>query len=156
MGRMQGVLDFWERLKAVKSFTLHAESHAKEETGWNRLGSGEVVVSQENENVILFQEKGTWQMPESMAFSNVFRWTLDRTEGRVSLEHLRRGPTHPVFLFDLVAVGSYHLASVDAHLCGEDVYQAQVVWDSESIRLSWRVMGPKKNEEVECLYKRGE
>jgi hypothetical protein len=87
-----------------------------------------------------------------MTFSNTFRWTLDLSAGMISLEHLRQGLNNPVFLFHLAPTGNEHLASVESHLCEEDVYLAQVAWDLHHIRLSWRVIGPQKNEEMEYYY----
>ena len=92
------------------------------------------------------------QRNQNMSFSNTFRWTLDRSAGMISLEHLRLGPNNPVFLFHLAPTGPHLLASVESHLCEEDVYLAQVAWDIHSIRLSWRVIGPKKNEEMDYHY----
>lgn len=154
--RAEGPLlgSFWERLKTVKQMRLHAQSHAKNETGWNGRGKGEVIVTKESETRILFQERGVWQMqrPQEVTFTNTFRWTLDKKAGLISLEHLRLGPHAPVFLFHLAPVGEHFLASVDAHLCEEDAYLAQVVWDRHEVRLSWRVIGPRKNEEMEYHY----
>ena len=154
--RAEGALlvGFWERLKTVKQMRLHAKSHAKNETGWNGIGKGEVVVLKESDTTTLFQERGVWQMqrPQEVTFTNTFRWILDRKAGLISLEHLRLGPHAPVFLFHLAPVGEHFFASVDAHLCEEDAYLAQVVWDRYEIRLSWRVIGPRKNEEMEYHY----
>lgn len=148
------LFNFWERLKTVKQLNLHAKSHSKHETGWNGKGKGDVLVSKDNDTTLVFQERGSWivDLRQTMAFSNTFRWTLDRDAGMVSLEHLRLGPNAPVFLFHLAPTGSNLLASVESHLCEEDAYLAQVVWDRHSIRLSWRVIGPRKNEEMEYHY----
>ena len=85
-------------------------------------------------------------------FSNVFRWTLDRSAGVISLEHLRRGADHPVFLFHLAPSSKHSLSSVDSHLCEGDAYFGQVHFDRYSLRLNWRVIGPKKNEEIDYYY----
>jgi hypothetical protein len=148
------LLNFWDRLKTVKRLSLHAKSHSKHETGWNGKGKGDVLVTKEGEATLVFHERGAWQIRETqdMTFSNTFRWTLDRSAGMISLEHLRLGPNAPVFLFHLAPTGSHLLASVDSHLCAEDTYLAQAVWDRHSIRLSWRVIGPQKNEEMEYDY----
>ncbi len=148
------LLSFWERLKAVKQMALHAKSHSKNETGWNGKGKGDVLVAKEGDATLVFHERGSWQIrqDQNMSFSNTFRWTLDRSVGMISLEHLRLGPNAPVFLFHLAPTGNNLLASVDSHLCEEDAYLAQVVWDRHSIRLSWRVIGPQKNEEMEYHY----
>lgn len=142
----------WERLKTVKHFTRLAQS--RQENGWNGKGRGEVLATEPVENVLVFHERGSWQVQQGhvISFSNTFRWTLDRVGGMISLEHLRRGPNQPVFLFYLTPTRHHLLASIDSHLCEEDVYLATVPWDLHSIRLKWRVIGPKKNEEMECCY----
>lgn len=148
------LLSFWDRLKAVKQFTRLAHSRSRDESGWNGKGRGEVLVSKPAETILVFQERGSWQMKQGqdISFSNTFRWTLDRSAGMISLEHLRHGPDQPVFLFYLTPTSNNLLASVDSHLCEEDVYLATVPWDHHSIRLNWRIIGPKKNEEMEYCY----
>jgi hypothetical protein len=148
------LLNFWGKLKTVKNLTLHARSRSKDETGWNGKGKGSVLVSMDSPTVITFHERGSWQGEQNagIAFSNTFRWTLEQNTGMVSLEHLRFGPHHPVFLLHLSPIENHRLASVDSHLCKEDEYLAQVAWDQHGIRFSWRVIGPKKNEEIGCFY----
>jgi hypothetical protein len=148
------LFSFWNRLKAVQQFTRTARARSRDENGWNGKGRGEVIVSQPTDTVLIFHEKGSWQFQkgQDISFSNTFRWTLDRHTGMISLEHLRLGPDQPVFLFHLTPTSGHLLASVDSHLCEEDVYLATVPWDRHSIRLNWRVIGPKKNEEMEYCY----
>ncbi len=145
---------FWDRLQSVSQLTFHATTKSKEESGWNGKGKGEVLASKEGSNTLIFHEKGTWQGKPGgeVNFTNVFRWTLDRQAGVISLEHLRRGNDHPVFLFHLAPSGMHSLASVDSHLCGGDAYFGQIHFDRYSLRLNWRVIGPKKNEEIDYFY----
>lgn len=144
----------WERLVGVTRLTFHAKTKSKEDQGWNGKGHGDVIVAREGPNKLTFNEKGSWQDSQGaeVSFSNVFRWTLDRYSGMISLEHLRRGPEHPVFLFHLVPSGSNTLLSVDSHLCDGDTYFGQIRFDQHSLRLNWRVIGPKKNEEIDYFY----
>ncbi|NNM44282.1 MAG: winged helix-turn-helix transcriptional regulator [Chlamydiae bacterium] len=148
------LLLFWKRLTTLKQLSFHAKSKSKEETGWNGKGKAEILLTKESDNVLIFQEKGTWKAKDGneMDFSNCFRWTLDPIMGRISLEHLRRGMNHPVFLFQLAPSGKHTLSSVDTHLCGRDAYFGQAFCDRKCIRLTWRVIGPKKNEEIEYCY----
>jgi hypothetical protein len=148
------LLSFWERLKIVKEVALDARTRSKDGSGWNGSGKGNVLVAQDSAAILTLHERGSWQVQQTqnMTFSNTFRWTLDLSAGMISLEHLRKGPNYPVFLFHLAPTGNQHLASVESHLCEEDVYMAQVAWDRHHIRLSWRVIGPKKNEEMEYYY----
>ncbi len=151
--KIEVLLDFWQKLSAVTKLTFAAHSKSSESQGWNGKGAGEVAVAKEG-HVLIFQEKGSWQgkQGEEVSFSNVFRWTLDRHAGIIALEHLRRGPDHPVFLFHLTPSGPHSLASVDSHLCEGDTYFGQIQFDRYTLRLNWRVIGPKKNEEIDYYY----
>lgn len=148
------LLAFWHKLSAVKNLSFNAKTKSKEEPGWDGRGQGEVVTTREGSNVLIFNEKGMWQNKQGteVSFSNVFRWTLDCHAGVISLEHLRRGADNPVFLFHLAPSNKHSLSSVDSHLCGGDTYFGQIHFDPNSLRLNWRVIGPKKNETIDYYY----
>ncbi|HSX03346.1 MAG TPA: DUF6314 family protein [Rhabdochlamydiaceae bacterium] len=148
------LLTCWEKLSSVKHLFFNAKTKSKLESGWNGKGKGEVLVTKEGENVLIFSEKGSWkgEKGKDIDFSNTFRWTLDRSAKMISLEHLRRGPQNPVFLFHLAPSGSHSLASIDSHFCEEDAYFGQIFYDLHCLRLNWRVIGPKKNEELDYYY----
>lgn len=148
------LLAFWEKLATVTQVTFQAKTQAKEDSGWNGKGKGEVTVTKEGLNTLIFTEKGSWQnqQGEMINFSNAFRWTLDRQACLISLEHLRRGVERAVFLFYLTPSSSQTLSSVDSHLCGGDIYFGSIQFDSHHLKLNWRVIGPKKNEDIHYYY----
>lgn len=152
--KTQVLLAFWEKLLNVTKLTFHAKTNSKDGGGWNGKGQGEVISTKHGDNVLIFNEKGTWRGKQdvNVSFSNVFRWTLDCHAKMISLEHLRHGSERPVFLFHLTPSGKHSLSSVDSHLCAEDTYFGQIHFDNHSLRLSWRVIGPKKNEELDYYY----
>lgn len=152
--KVQILLAFWDKLRGVTQLTFHAKTQSKNEKGWNGKGQGEVIIIKEGSNTLIFNEKGTWQGKQGgeVSFNNIFRWTLDRNTGVISLEHLRRGPDHPVFLFHLAPSGKYSLSSVDSHLCEGDTYFGQIHFNHHNLRLNWRVIGLKKNEEIDYFY----
>lgn len=152
--KVQVLLAFWDKLMGVTQLTFHAKTQSKDEKGWNGKGQGEVIITKEGSNTLIFHEKGTWQGKQGgeVSFSNIFRWTLVRSTGVISLEHLRRGPDHPVFLFHLAPSGKHSLSSVDSHLCEGDTYFGQIHFNHHNLRLNWRVIGPKKNEEIDYFY----
>ncbi|MDR2539376.1 MAG: winged helix-turn-helix domain-containing protein [Chlamydiales bacterium] len=152
--KTQILLALWEKLASVTQLIFHAKTKSKEESGWNGKGQGKVVIVKKGFNTLIFHEKGTWQgkQDEEVSFSNIFRWTLDRNAGVISLEHLRRGPDQPVFLFHLAPSGKNSLSSIDSHLCEGDTYFGQIHFDPYNLRLHWRVIGPKKNEEIDYFY----
>jgi hypothetical protein len=145
---------FWERLMQVRQLTFKARSRSRDNSGWNGQGRGEVVVTREESTILLFNEKGSWRGGDGgeVNFSNQFRWTLDREAGVIALEHLRRGPDNPTLIFHLAISGNRSLSSVDSHLCEGDSYFGQIHFDRDGLRLSWRVIGPKKNEELDYIY----
>jgi hypothetical protein len=147
------LMKFWGKLATIKQLTFSAKTKSQEKSGWNGNGKGEVVMTKEEENVYIFNEKGSWQGKQGeFSFSNIFRWTLDRQTAVISLEHLRRGWEHPIFLFHLTPSGHSSLASVDSHLCEGDTYFGQLFFDRYGLRLTWRVVGPKKNEIMDYYY----
>ncbi|WP_316359417.1 DUF6314 family protein [Candidatus Neptunichlamydia sp. REUL1] len=152
--KLRTLLDFWEKLATVHQLTFNANSKSSQEHGWNGRGTGQVVVIIDSHSTLTFNEKGHWKgrTGPSVSFSNTFRWTLDRTAGVISLEHLRRGLDHPVFLFHLVPTSEYSLSSIHSHLCDDDSYFGQVDFDEQGLRLNWRVIGPKKNETIDYFY----
>lgn len=152
--KQQTLLAFWKKLAEIKELSFIAKTKSKEESGWNGRGKGAVEVTPEGNSTLIFQEKGSWQNKHGtdMDFSNVFRWTLDRDASVIALEHLRRGKDNPTFLFHLAPSSSRSLSSVNSHLCGGDTYLGQVHFDPNNFRLKWRVIGPKKNEEIDYYY----
>lgn len=148
------IQNVWNRLHAIKKLKFSAISLTQTATGWNGIGKGDVYVRKVSEKSLIFEEKGSWTTLNGgdITFRNVFRWTLDPFLNVISLEHLRQGENHPVFLFDLIQTNKETLASVDSHICKEDIYVGQIRCYPHLIKLNWRVLGPKKNEEIDYLY----
>jgi len=157
--KMQVLLNFWDQLGKISQLSFQSakavqEGSLQDTSGWEGKGYGEVRAVKQGDRVLVFYEKGSWssQVVSKMAFSNVFRWTLDRYAGVITLEHLRHGADHPVFLFHVAPAGPSALASMGSHLCGEDTYLGHIHFDEKVIHLNWRVIGPKKNEEIRYHY----
>lgn len=144
----------WKRLLNIHHLSFSAKSKSLVKSGWNGTGKGCVEVKSEDEGSCIFSERGTWSSAEGQEFdfSNVFRWSIDQALGAVTLEHLRFGPQHPVFLFNLVPVADNILESVSPYICNEDTYVGQLRCDDHYIQLLWKTLGPKKNEEIDYLY----
>ncbi len=141
----------WQRLKAVKMLLINAKLHTEIPI---KKGKGDAKVIEENPSVILFQESGVWQIEndQEIQFSNSLRWTLDLASGTIGLEHLRHGATKPVFLFHLKPKSETLLVSVDSHLSGPNAYFGQIQLGAHFLQLSWKIIGPKRNDRIECLY----
>ncbi|MBI2743934.1 MAG: winged helix-turn-helix transcriptional regulator [Chlamydiales bacterium] len=144
---------FWQKLTSVHLLSFSAKARHGEEQSV-KVGKAEVVVNSPTSNTLVFQEKGYWlvdQIPTT-AFSSSFRWTLDLSASLITLEHLRYGATHPVFLLHLAPTEPFLLESVDAHLCSGDCYLGNIVWSPNAIQLHWRIIGPHKNDELTYHY----
>lgn len=152
------VLKVWKRLASVSRLTVHVktkEQRPLENTrGYSNKGVGEVAVKREGEGVLIFSEKGQWHrsLSDPVGFTNLFRWTLDRMSSSITLEHLRHGIEDPVALLQLTPSSPHSLSSNDSQLCAEDIYFGQLFFDEERLCLNWRVIGPKKNEEIHYYY----
>lgn len=146
------LIAFWERLKQVKQFVRIVAS--RHENGWNGDGRGAVFVSQPTGTILIFHERGSWhtKLGQDINFSNTWRWTIDRSAGVITLEHLRLGPNQPVFLCQLRPLHVHLLAAIAPHVCAADIYMATVHWNHHSICLNWRIIGLQKNEELESCY----
>lgn len=153
LNRRKELLAFWQKLSNVRQMLISAQLKNNEEPS-TQSGKAEVTVSAPSPTTLIFQEKGHWLTDgfPSTSFSNSFRWTLDINSSLISLEHLRYGATHPVFLLHFTPTKSKVLESVDAHLCAEDTYLGNIRWDSHSIDFHWRIIGPKKNNQLLYHY----
>jgi len=140
----------WKRMQTVRQVTFQFRS----KKGGKGYGTGSVVLETPRDGQLIYREKGSWQGLENQefCFRNSFRWTRNRLDGMLTLEHLRFGDHNPVFLFHLVPAGGEYLESLHAHLCGQDTYFGQLEIKESVIDLTWRILGPKKNDEVKYSY----
>jgi hypothetical protein len=148
------IFNVWNKLEMIRSLSFSANSQGQGNTGWNGIGRGHVKVKKQTNHTLVFEEQGSWISKAGIefTFSNIFRWTMDRFKNLITLEHLRFGEHNPVFLFHLAQTGVDTLESVNSHICEEDTYLGQVRCSDHSLKLNWRIIGPKKNEEIEYIY----
>ena len=149
MGKNDASLQMlWERLLSVSAlkqdfrFGQHQAS-----------GEGEVVVSSTDQQII-WAEKGKWVPPNgtSIPFTNSYYW-LKLEDASLEVGHLRLGPENPVKLVELVPTEDPNeWISVSPHLCGEDLYAAEVKLLAEKLLLYWDIQGPNKKQELRYTY----
>lgn len=135
---------FWQRLSQVEKISIRTKTHGG--------AFGKVEVIQEKPDVILFTENGSWVGGSELHFYNKLRWSIDFTNGLVSLEHLRYGIDAPVFLFHLAPVGPKTLQSIDSHLGGEECYFGRIAFTKQHICFSWRILGATLIESLHYVY----
>lgn len=141
------------RLRAVRALQFSVKS-SSQTSGWNAGGNGTVIVDMVDNSTITFTESGKWRCDsgKELEFSNVYRWTLAEDAGTIRLEHLRFGRNQPIYLFDLAPTDETTFQSVSPHCCGEDLYTAIMEFKKAAIYLHWMVKGPKKDEQICCIY----
>ncbi|NGX61827.1 MAG: hypothetical protein K940chlam9_01316 [Chlamydiae bacterium] len=144
------LLATWKQLQAIEKVDFRFRSRGGEQGE----GAGEVSVEYDGKGAIVFRESGVWKGAgdREFRFSNLFRWTLSRIDSLLTLEHLRYGVHNPVFLFHLIPTEENLFASVHAHQCGEDTYLGHLAAKSKALELTWRILGPRKNDVVTYLY----
>jgi hypothetical protein len=143
------LLACWGKLKGICRLTMVVSQQNEIE---EKQAEGKVQVIEETPSMLLFWESGHWQDEKRMQFTNALRWTLELSNGSIGLEHLRQGRSHPVFLFHLKPAKKGRLVSIDPHVCGRDTYLGQVDLGPHFLKLSWRIVGPKKNDWIEIRY----
>ncbi|MCH9633063.1 MAG: hypothetical protein S4CHLAM6_14140 [Chlamydiae bacterium] len=143
---------FFEKLSHVTNLRCTAESTI-EGKKILKVGQASVQVQVLDANSFIYNEKGTWIMPElATDFINTLRWTFDKKNKKVRLEHLHRGKDEAVFLFDFTYDKPNHLIALDAHLCPPDSYTAKINYGADYIEYQCRVLGPEKNELLTYYY----
>lgn len=146
------IAGLWERLSKSQTLVFSAKTRQGEQ---KKVQSGKAEVSViQAPSTLIYQEKGYWlndDLPGTV-FTNAFRWSLDQSQSLISLEHLRYGLNRPVFLFHLAPVRAGIFESVDSHLCLEDTYLGSLIWNEKSIHFHWRIIGPRKNDELIYRY----
>lgn len=151
----QDILEsFWKRLKGIKHLSFAAQSKQANLSGWNGTGKANVQSESPSPYSLIFYEQGIWtaENGKTFDFKNCYRWTLDPAKALISLEHLRRGPDKPVFLFELTPVTATEFQTVHPYLCRDDTYFATLTLKPKAIAFHWRILGPRKNEEIDYLY----
>ncbi len=142
---MEWIQIAWQKFLKVTSFSTIVVSEGK--NSFSRNGKGSVMVEME-QNVIFFHEEGDWK--DGITFSNKLRWT--KKEDRISLEHIRYGIDHPIYLFSLVPQGK-SLVCDQAHLCGDDTYLGSLKMDGDSLNLQYAIQGPSKLMKIFISYR---
>lgn len=134
---------FWEQLKTIQTLVIRCEK----EDLWQGFANINVVL--ENEQTIIFHEKGEWEK-QNISFTNTLRWTLHSDS--ISIEHLRFGLQTPVFLLYLTPTEHNCLDTISPHYCQRDTYSARAFWTQEAIHFFWNVQGPLKNYKIYSYY----
>lgn len=142
----------WNQLKCVSTVALISKSNNPTDKKAIK-GNGKVSVKQDNQTII-FTEQGSWKGERNQVhnYSNSFRWTWNRLEGMISLEHLRYGSNNPTFLFHLIPSKGNRLESECSHACGDDTYFGWLSYSDLFLQLHFRTIGPRKNEELQYIY----
>jgi hypothetical protein len=144
----------WQRLLQVKHLSFSAQSKAEQPSGWNGIGKAKVEIHPVAARSVIFKEQGNWTSHEGKQFDfkNALRWTWHASKLVFILEHLHYGPEHPIVLFELKPISLTQFEVVQPFLCKQDTYLAHLYCDQHFIQLHWRVIGPKKNEEMHYIY----
>lgn len=142
--------ELWSSLSQVKKLNLNALSL---QPAWSGEAEGLVDVSNVGDDVLIFSESGEWNSGNKpvIKFFNIYRWRFV-SDAILELAHLRNGMDSPVHLLDFKKAGDSEWHSKKPHLCREDIYNAVLLVEKDSILLNWTVEGPEKKQTVKCLY----
>jgi len=140
----------WKHLSTVSQMSIHFQLKKNNSIATSKKGKGSVKVNQEP-NKLIFEEKGVWT-EDQLSYHNKYRFSLNRYENLITLEHLRFGENNPVFLFHLAPTKQNILESITPHLCKRDTYFGWLEITELFLHLHIRTIGPNKNEKIEYAY----
>lgn len=147
--------DLWEKLNSIKQMESPAYCRKIPPSYEPRKGQAQVTIQKNEKGLITFFEKGKWverNSKQTIAFTNLFRWSLHKESGEITLQHLRFGKEKPITLVTLAQVEKHLYRSFLPLECKEDTYTATAFFDKHYIHLHWRIIGPKKNEQISVVY----
>ncbi|MFA8300950.1 MAG: DUF6314 family protein [Hyphomicrobiales bacterium] len=143
--------NLWNKLRKISQLRFYISSVTSHGVHKSE-GQGNVLVSQNSDDMIVFEESGTWVYDNTQPdFVNSMFWRK-LNKNSINHGHMRYGVDEPVELvmFMLLADGSW--VSARPHLCGEDVYSAKILCNEDEIRIEWEVKGPYKNYSKVIIY----
>ena len=144
----------WKKLEAASQVLYVAHDRSGHEANTTGQGSGSISISRESPYQLTFEEEGSWKMENGLSFNyrNFFRWSVDSSRGILSVEHLRFGKDHPVFLFHLIPVSDSLLEPVATHVNGDETYFGYLENKVHGLKLCCRTISPQKNESITYFY----
>ncbi|MED7820251.1 MULTISPECIES: DUF6314 family protein [unclassified Francisella] len=146
-------MSLFSKLAKINYFEFESSSGEKSQTGWNGYAKGSVITKVEQDS-IYFKEQGYFKLDKASReakIENEYIWQkID--SNRIRLFHARFGYNNLVNLFDLVPKDKDSWHSENQHVCVDDLYSAELSILDKSIELSWKIVGPKKNELIKYMY----
>lgn len=128
-----------EQLSYIKNFEF-VHSNNAHNSEWEAEGYG-TVETELKELTLLIHEKGKLKtvFNKEINCENTYRLIWNKEDNSISLEHLRFGENHPVFLFTLKEAQPYTWKSAHSHYCDLDLYDAELIISDDKILLNWTV-----------------
>jgi len=143
-----------EHLRHVLSSRTRFDVQAR--TGDSQLlrGHGTVRALRPNSGTVIFDEAGLWTFDDcsNIAFHNIYSWSLQSESPTLSLSHLRYGRNAAVHLVDFIEAPGNEWESASPYACGADIYTARINYSGCVLKLSWRIHGPDKRQQLDYTY----
>lgn len=146
--------EVWKKLEATSQVLYVAHDRLSHKESTTGQGNGVVTLTQGGPYQMTFEEEGSWRLDTGLSFNyrNFFRWSVDSLRGILSVEHLRFGKDHPVFLFHLVPISDRLLESVATQTNGDETYFGYLENKAHGLKLCCRTISPQKNESITYYY----
>ncbi|MEM1186229.1 MAG: DUF6314 family protein [Planctomycetota bacterium] len=113
--------------------------------------TGTVQVEAHAIGFMLYEHREVRTSTTTLDATDVSRWTVE--SDRVVVEHLRRGPDHPVRLAVFRSYDRLTATTVETHLCPPDVYIARLGLSDDGVDLTWNIQTPRGTETIANRYR---
>ncbi len=150
----QLIARIWDRLLSLRFVSFTAVSESK---SFTMEGEGTVEIQALDHNHIEQRDRGSWrgEREQRFTFSNSYRWSRAGDNAKLAIEHTRHGQDRAVYLLTLTpdAERANVCCSEQPHLCGADLYRAELTLDTGELRLRWEITGPEKRDQIDARYR---
>lgn len=140
----------WEKFSLCNYFKIQTRSLLLPHKEWN-FGEGYILQTWLSSSSWSIQEKGYWTNLSSrkLNFFNNWHWNIDSSTETVCIRRFRHFNS-PVILSLKHSAG--RLISTAPYICGKDYYYLFIDLGLKKIKYHWKIIGPKKIDEIICLY----
>lgn len=128
----------------LNNFILVVHDYANEKLF---KGNGKIVCDCKN---IIVNLKGCGKWENNIAFTFSYRFSFNTDT--IEIEHTRYGEAQSAYLCKLNRITPQKFKSDTPHICNEDLYNAELVLKGQSVILSWKIKGPRKNMFLEYTF----
>ena len=135
-------------MKKIKKMKFISKSLQNSQMNWDNVGTGEVVVSVDNNKIYFFEEI---HLENGMKLNDKKMWEIDSEKNKIGFYHFRNNDYENIFNF-ILENGKY--ITERKYEFFPDNYFGEIEVFDDKIHFTIKIVGSKKNEIIEYIYEK--